>query len=566
MKSITLKINYVVVVKILLILAFFVFLQDGFATQVESLVRSENPARNLMVFSATWCLAIVSVVLVSLINNKYVRAFWGVFFLISVFAYLSFSGIMGYTPSLGDAKTLFIEMGQANAALLTYWSELIVPFLMSLFLFFIIAFKDRSIDRLQKSWISTIALVLPVLPITMISGMLILKGGAASVGMPGGLFLPSSYMASIFYESITEKSIKRNDVKIAANEPLIKNIILVVDESVSGDFINFSQNYSITPILTENRSLVADFGRASSGHNCSSFSNAALRWGISPSSLSQAFTLPTVWQYAKKAGFVTTYIDSQKQPGSYSNFMNLSEAKKIDNYIQFKSPQVERDMEYISNDFKAAEIAIEKIHKSETNFIYINKLGAHFPYEGKYPESEAVFKPHQELFQPLNNSTKEEVINSYKNVIAWNLDKFFEKLFNSDILDSTLIIYTSDHGQNIFEGTTITTHCNREANAPYQAWVPLLVITKNKLLLDRFKQFSKQNYNRASHFNIFPTILILMGYSQAEVEPEYTQSFLAPISRLGKYLAGNIFSKSNRVWKAFPDQIPSRLQASDGSN
>ncbi|HFE39591.1 MAG TPA: hypothetical protein ENK06_14445 [Gammaproteobacteria bacterium] len=549
--------------KLATLLCFVFILQEGFLTQLDTLSRSENPTRNISVFLLIWCLTLASTILVSFIHIALIRVFWGGFFAISILAYLTFLQIMGYPPSLGDAKILWIETGQAMAAFMFYWSELILPLIFSLLFFVAFVLPVRPIKPIKKYWILLPVTTLPLLPLMMIAGMLAIKGGGAGVGIPGGMFALSSYAASIMYETSKQPNIKREAVPYPPpQESMIKNIILVVDESISSDFISLSPGATITPILANNRDIIADFGQATSGHNCSSFSNAILRWGINPRSLLSAEKLPTIWQYAKAAGFKTTYIDAQKHPGTYGNLMDLRETEAIDNIIQFNSPQIERDINYISNDFEAIKTVIRLTSETIPNFIYINKLGVHFPYEGKYPENFSEHKPHMSLFEPLGNSTREQLINSYKNAISWNIDGFFKPLINSGQLQNTVVIYTSDHGQNLLDQGTAT-HCNRSNSSPYQALVPLLIMTRDKILLDTFKKASITNKNAVSHFNIFPTILTLMGYPAGLVEKDYTKTLFSPIQRLGKFSTGNLLApninKRNFGWEDIPNELESRM-------
>lgn len=531
--------------------------------QFDTLSRSENPARNISIFLLIWSLTIASAILISFIHVTLVRVLWGAFFAISILGYLTFLQIMGYPPTLGDAKILWIETGQAMAAFMFYWSELIPPLIFSLVFFVAFVLPVRPIKPIKKYWVLLPITALPLLPLIMISGMLVIKGGGAGVGIPGGMFALSSYITSIMYEVSKQPNIEREAVPYPAPPTsMIKNIILVVDESISSDFISLSPDTTITPILANNRDIIASFGQASSGHNCSSFSNAILRWGISPTSLLSAEKLPTIWQYAKAAGFTTTYIDAQKHPGTYGNLMDLRETEAIDNIIQFNSPQIERDINYISNDFEAAKTIIKLTSETKYNFIYINKLGVHFPYEGKYPEEFSEHKPHMSLFEPLGNSTRKQLINSYKNAISWNIDGFFKPLINSGRLQNTVVIYTSDHGQNLLDQGTAT-HCNRNNASPYQALVPLLIMTRDKTLLDTFKKTSISNKNAASHFNIFPTVLTLMGYPTELVEQDYTKTLFSPIQRLGKYSTGNLLlpdiNKRSFGWQDIPAELENRM-------
>ncbi|MCZ2123651.1 MAG: sulfatase-like hydrolase/transferase [Anaerolineales bacterium] len=73
-------------------------------------------------------------------------------------------------------------------------------------------------------------------------------------------------------------------------------------------------------------------------------------------------------------------------------------------------------------------------------------------------------------------------------------------LSNLHILKNTVFLYTSDHGQTLFENNATWLHCNYTT---MEATVPLLMIGKD-LPLVATKNFL------ASHSNIFPTLLDLM--------------------------------------------------------
>jgi hypothetical protein len=71
----------------------------------------------------------------------------------------------------------------------------------------------------------------------------------------------------------------------------------------------------------------------------------------------------------------------------------------------------------------------------EPAFVYVNKMGVHFPYEGKYPPERAVLpvlkrttlgegiKPQAE-----DPATHLSFRNAYLNALAWNVGNFFDTL------------------------------------------------------------------------------------------------------------------------------------------
>ena len=106
---------------------------------------------------------------------------------------------------------------------------------------------------------------------------------------------------------------------------------------------------------------------------------------------------------------------------------------------------------------------------------------------------------------------------SYDNGILYNVNTFFERLLaDPKILENTDILYTSDHGQTLFENHASWLHCNY---TPQEATVPLILIGQNLPLIN--------DTYLASHSNIFPTLLDLMGVPADQRLHSYAPSLFA---------------------------------------
>lgn len=138
------------------------------------------------------------------------------------------------------------------------------------------------------------------------------------------------------------------------------------------------------------------------------------------------------------------------------------------------------------------------------------------PYEDKYP---ADFTPY-----PLRQaaSPRERLIRSYKNGLRWSVDAFFEKVLPEIDLSSTVLVYTSDHGQSLMDRGYMMSHCSTGPNiADGEALVPLFVVTGEGGLRNEFAASVRRFAGAASHFDIFPTLLLLLGFDRAAVEARY---------------------------------------------
>ncbi|MCX8124637.1 MAG: sulfatase-like hydrolase/transferase [Spirochaetes bacterium] len=410
------------------------------------------------------------------------------------------------------------ERSYFDEALFTYWNILIFPFARFLILI-IITFS--AIDKFIKLRINNkILIILIIIPFTTIFILSSKPNGKGIDGLPPH-FAPIPFTSHLAIVHIQYKKIKRKEVDIPINHHFdIKNIVLIIDESIRGDFIDLNYNRKTTPYLIMIKNKIINYGLAISSYNRSNGSNAILRMGISLQDLISKeghkilFSNPFIWQYAKNAGFKTIYIDSQKL--QFQNYMDENEIKYIDLIIRpnFNSQE--------DTDHQAANILKKLLQQPEKKFIILVKAGCHFPYESRYPKSERIFSPVMTFGLPTNDRLK--LINSYRNAIRWSVNNFFQILISNISLKDTVIFYTSDHGQNLFdEGTNDINlrHGTNKNSKVQEVIVPMMILTENKNFIQLSRKSLFINFNKTTHFNIFPTILYLMGYNKTAISSKY---------------------------------------------
>ena len=84
---------------------------------------------------------------------------------------------------------------------------------------------------------------------------------------------------------------------------------------------------------------------------------------------------------------------------------------------------------------------------------------------------------------------------------------------------NTIFVYTSDHGQSLRENGSTVSHCS---TTKPEATVPLIIVSAPENLTKVDTEF------KASHSNIFATLLDLIAFPESERKHQYTKSlFLA---------------------------------------
>ncbi|MCC7189314.1 MAG: sulfatase-like hydrolase/transferase [Anaerolineales bacterium] len=262
-----------------------------------------------------------------------------------------------------------------------------------------------------------------------------------------GPSVPSFYQTIIRFAFEETLPSSRESIAYVSSAAPQNNIVLVIDESIRGDRLSVN-GYAreTTPFLDrlalENDS-VENWGLAAAGATCSHPSNALILTGARPGldDFAQTERYPTLFQYASAMGYDTVYIDAQTN--SFWNGLTADDVAFINLWI--KADDLGDDIE---SDFRAADRIVQLVSEDVGHFIVLNKRGVHFLYEQSYPARETVWKPVPEQY----TSQPELVTNSYDNGVRYNVNTFFERLLaDPEILEATTILYTSDHGQTLFE-------------------------------------------------------------------------------------------------------------------
>jgi len=337
----------------------------------------------------------------------------------------------------------------------------------------------------------------------------------------------------------------------------IEKIILVVDESIRADILGINvEKRDTTPFLRSVDRGIVNFGLAASSSNCSDYSNLILRTGVRkeeiPDLRQETLRNPSVWQYAKMAGYYTMYLDAQsaEEWKDYQNFMNEQEASFIDELIRAR-----QDIPYES-DVVALEELVNHLKIPGQNFIMLNKYGIHFPYFRSYPREYDIFRPALEPHEPMED--RKRSMNSYMNGIRWSVDHWFERLLSeSSSFRPYVIVYTSDHGQNIVDDGTLATHC-RPAAVRFEGMVPMMVFSNDVKILKKLKAVQIDNFDKTSHFQIFPTLLGLAGYKDSWIREHYGASLAEHPATSPEFFVGDIYGRGSvrRWFSIYPTTPP----------
>ncbi|HUQ36084.1 MAG TPA: sulfatase-like hydrolase/transferase [Aestuariivirga sp.] len=529
--------------KLLSIVGFILVANFGIFSRI-GLLLDQGRFVTLVPFLIIWAIAIFAVLVAAFQPNVFLRGIWAIVIAASSAMSWAFYDLSHSEMSVFDILSLWNARHEAGRAA-EFYEQHLVSALIVLALGFLVIFLPPRVTGRAKNWLRRLCWF-PLVPIALIAAVVFAKDGGGSDAMPWQ-FRPAALSSLAGIKIAFLGTTSREPVKwVPTKEHKSGNIVMLVDESVRADYIDLSPGNRFTPQFAGLADKFVNFGPAASTGNCSSYSNVLLRYGVSRQDITgDANTNPSLWEYAKRSGYRTVFIDAQagniSNPGLMQNFMTMREKSQIDGFYAVRGvPGAEADG-------RLADIITKELTAPGPVFIYANKNGAHFPYDHAYPSDAAVFHP--TMTESGIDNTRSRIA-SYRNAISWSVDRFMGKVFANADLSNTTLVYTSDHGQ-VFQPDRLT-HCNVESPDPRVGLVPLMVHTSDLSLQALFQNGAKQLTGKTSQFQIAPTLLQLMGYRPDDIATAYDESLLTGSKRAPAFTSGDVFGLFSSGVRATP--------------
>ena len=341
----------------------------------------------------------------------------------------------------------------------------------------------------------------------------------------------------------------------------LDSLIYIIDESVRGS--NLSLNgypRATTPFLQslEDRGRLKNLGICVAASSYSHVSNAYLITGHNtfPDHDFRTEKNPTIFDYAKKMGYETIYIDvNQIYLYSLLKAAGDGPVRGLDRWMNdttFKELYIDLET---TKDLGVARILSNLLNENSGYFILVNKRGLHFHYRSSYPDdpSAVVWKPVMKALQAIDPSAagRAKLVNTYDNGIRFQVDEFFRELVSKTTNKNYAVLYTSDHGQTLAEHGQVYTHMKPD---PEIVDVPEFIVSGEgygkQALLDGIASGI-----RVSHLNIFATLLDLLDVPMSLRVRTYDTSIFALTEKDNReryYMSGSLHGFGEYVVKSIP--------------
>ncbi|MCM1004777.1 MAG: phosphoethanolamine transferase [Prevotella sp.] len=226
------------------------------------------------------------------------------------------------------------------------------------------------------------------------------------------------------------------------------NIVLIIGESHSSSHSSLYGYYKPTePRLAElaNDSLLYVFASATSPalHTMESLQQMIGTYAGEPER--KWYDCVTFLEVANIAGYKTLWLSNQAAIGFHDN--PISEMAKFCDIQEFTDTGMRISSEY---DEDLLPLIKKHMNDKQKALTILHLQGSHVDYAHRSPEAFKHFKPRD---YNLPSERQRKVIAEYDNSLLYN-DYVVDKIINEYSDKDAIVIYLSDHGQDLFQSTT----------------------------------------------------------------------------------------------------------------
>lgn len=288
--------------------------------------------------------------------------------------------------------------------------------------------------------------------------------------------------------------------------------VMVVGETArTHNFSLYGYPRNTNPLLSKTPGIKA-FPNVTTQSNTTHKSVPMLLSAASAEDFERLFHEKGILAAFKEAGFHTVFISNQLPNHSFIDFLG----EQADEYYFLKKEDASQGNHYdedllqkLDEILPLADASSSAHYRYRKLFVVLHSYGSHFNYQERYPRSFAYFKPDSR--SEAKSENRRDLLNAYDNTIRYTdyiLHGIIERLQKWEGVQTktdgvydqptSAMLYTSDHGENIFDDErSLFLHAAPKAS-DYELHVPFIIWTSDG--------FSKQ----------YPDILKALGENRSK--------------------------------------------------
>ena len=275
--------------------------------------------------------------------------------------------------------------------------------------------------------------------------------------------------------------------------------VMVVGETARAhNFSLYGYLRETNPLLSKTPGIIA-FPDATTQSNTTHKSVPMLLSAASAEDFERLFHEKGILAAFKEAGFHTVFISNQQPNHSFIDFLG----EQADEHYFLKKEDASKGNHYDEDLLKKldeilpeADASLSGHYRYRKLFVVLHTYGSHFNYQERYPRSFAYFKPDSRSEAKPEN--RQDLLNAYDNTIRYTdyilhgiverlqkweklqakvLAKTQAKTLGATSQPTSAMLYTSDHGENIFDDDRrLFLHAAPKAS-DYELHVPFIIWT-----------------------------------------------------------------------------------------
>ena len=267
--------------------------------------------------------------------------------------------------------------------------------------------------------------------------------------------------------------------------------VMVVGETARAhNFSLYGYPRETNPLLSKTPGIIA-FPDATTQSNTTHKSVPMLLSAASAEDFERLFHEKGILAAFKEAGFHTVFISNQQPNHSFIDFLG----EQADEHYFLKTEDASKGNHYDEDLLKKLDEILPEADASSSShyryrklFVVLHTYGSHFNYQERYPRSFAYFKPDSRSEAKPEN--RQDLLNAYDNTIRYTdyiLHGIVERLQKWEKVQAktdgvycqptSAMLYTSDHGENIFDDDRrLFLHAAPKAS-DYELHVPFIIWT-----------------------------------------------------------------------------------------
>lgn len=316
--------------------------------------------------------------------------------------------------------------------------------------------------------------------------------------------------------------------------------VMVVGETARAhNFSLYGYPRNTNPLLSKTPGIKA-FPNVTTQSNTTHKSVPMLLSAASAEDFERLFHEKGILAAFKEAGFHTVFISNQLPNHSFIDFLG----EQADEHYFLKKEDALQGNHYDEDLLQKLDGILPKADASSSAhyryrklFVVLHTYGSHFNYQERYPRSFAYFKPDSR--SEAKSENRRDLLNAYDNTIRYTdyiLHGIIERLQKWEGIQTktdgvygqpiSAMLYTSDHGENIFDDDChLFLHAAPKAS-DYELHVPFIIWTSegfSKQYPDILKALGENRSKQVqSSLSAFHTMLGIGGIQTHYRQDEYS--------------------------------------------